>query len=82
MFLFLFLLVATFLFMGSEWVLYLLIFLSIIGGLSVFGVIGILYGPLVVTMFLTLARLYESHYEQTIGERLSRIIAPRTIDLP
>lgn len=60
----------------------LLIFLSIIGGLSVFGVIGILYGPLVVTMFLTLARLYESHYEQTIGERLSRIIAPRTIDLP
>lgn len=50
----------------------LLIFLSLIGGLSVFGVIGILYGPLVVTMFLTLSLLYETHYERTIGERFDR----------
>ncbi|MEQ9501262.1 MAG: AI-2E family transporter [Deltaproteobacteria bacterium] len=50
----------------------LLIFLSLIGGLSVFGVIGILYGPLVVTMFLTLSRLYETHYEATIGAWFDR----------
>ncbi len=33
----------------------LLVFLSIIGGLSVYGVLGIIYGPLIVTAFLTLS---------------------------
>lgn len=41
----------------------LLIFLSIIGGLSVFGIIGLLYGPLVVAIFLTLCEMYDSHYK-------------------
>lgn len=41
----------------------LLIFLSIIGGLSLFGVLGLFYGPLLVAFFLTLADLYHRRYK-------------------
>jgi len=40
----------------------LLVFLAIIGGMSVFGVLGIIYGPLIVTGFLTLSELYMNIY--------------------
>jgi predicted PurR-regulated permease PerM len=40
----------------------LIVFLSIIGGLSVFGVLGIIYGPLIMTAFLTLADIYKKNY--------------------
>ncbi len=39
----------------------LLIFLSILGGLQVFGVTGIFYGPLLVALFLTFAELHQQH---------------------
>ncbi|MFC1852562.1 AI-2E family transporter, partial [candidate division CSSED10-310 bacterium] len=41
----------------------LLVFLSILGGLSYFGILGILYGPLIVTFFITFAELYEQQYK-------------------
>ena len=41
----------------------LLVFLSIIGGLKLFGILGIIYGPLVMTAFLTLADIYHRSYE-------------------
>lgn len=41
----------------------LLVFLSIIGGLSVYGVLGIIYGPLVITAFLTLSDIYLKKYD-------------------
>ncbi len=41
----------------------LLVFLSLIGGLKIFGVIGIIYGPLIVTFFLTLTEIYHSSYQ-------------------
>ncbi len=44
----------------------LLVFLSIIGGLNMFGILGIIYGPLVVAMFLTLTEIYRTNY-QNIG---------------
>ncbi len=44
----------------------LLVFLSIIGGLSVYGVLGIFYGPLVVTAFLTLSDIYLKKYDRYI----------------
>jgi predicted PurR-regulated permease PerM len=44
----------------------LLVFLSIIGGLKLFGILGIIYGPLVVTAFLTLADIYESSYQRLV----------------
>jgi predicted PurR-regulated permease PerM len=44
----------------------LVVFLSIIGGLKLFGILGIIYGPLVVTAFLTLAEIYQASYQQMI----------------
>ena len=46
----------------------LLVFLAIIGGMSVFGVLGIIYGPLIVTGFLTLSDLYMNVYKITDDE--------------
>jgi predicted PurR-regulated permease PerM len=43
-----------------------LIFLSIFGGIGMFGVLGILYGPLIMALFLTLAELYEQRYKKRI----------------
>ncbi|MGD9259796.1 MAG: AI-2E family transporter [Desulfobacterales bacterium] len=45
----------------------LLVFLSIIGGLKLFGILGIIYGPLVVTAFLTLTDIYESSYRRLVN---------------
>jgi predicted PurR-regulated permease PerM len=42
----------------------LLVFLSIIGGLSVYGILGIIYGPLIITAFLTLSDIYLKRYGQ------------------
>ena len=44
----------------------LLVFLSIIGGLKLFGILGIIYGPLVVTAFLTLTDIYHSNYQSAV----------------
>lgn len=44
----------------------LLVFLSIMGGLKLFGIIGIIYGPLVVTAFLTLTDIYHASYQRLI----------------
>jgi predicted PurR-regulated permease PerM len=44
----------------------LVVFLSIIGGLKLFGILGIIYGPLVVMAFLTLAEIYQASYQQMI----------------
>lgn len=46
----------------------LLVFLSIIGGLSVYGVLGIIYGPLIVTTFLTLTEIYLKRYDSYVQE--------------
>ena len=40
----------------------LLVFLSIVGGLYMFGILGIIYGPLIVTFFLTLTDIYNTNY--------------------
>jgi predicted PurR-regulated permease PerM len=44
----------------------LLVFLSIMGGLKLFGILGIIYGPLVVTAFLTLNDIYQSSYQKQV----------------
>jgi len=44
----------------------LLVLFSIIGGLKMFGLLGIIYGPLVVTGFLTLTNMYHSTYRKMI----------------
>ncbi len=42
----------------------LMVFLAIIGGLSVYGILGIIYGPLIITAFLTLSDIYLKRYDQ------------------
>ncbi len=44
----------------------LLVFLSIMGGLKLFGILGIIYGPLVVTGFLTLTDIYYASYRKLV----------------
>lgn len=44
----------------------LLVFFAIIGGLKIFGIIGIIYGPLVATGFLTLAEIYRTSYQKLV----------------
>jgi predicted PurR-regulated permease PerM len=41
----------------------LVVFLSIIGGLNIFGILGIIYGPLIATAFLTLTNIYHTSYQ-------------------
>ncbi|MBI9075744.1 MAG: AI-2E family transporter [Desulfatibacillum sp.] len=44
----------------------LLVFLAIVGGLKLFGILGVIYGPLVVTFFLTLADIYRASYKEIV----------------
>ena len=44
----------------------LLVFFSIIGGLNIFGILGIIYGPLVTTAFLTLTDIYYTSYQELV----------------
>jgi len=42
----------------------LLVFIGIVGGIKLFGILGIIYGPLIITIFLTLAEIYRLEYQQ------------------
>jgi predicted PurR-regulated permease PerM len=44
----------------------LLVFLCIIGGLKLFGILGIIFGPLIATAFLTLTDIYYSSYQRLV----------------
>lgn len=44
----------------------LLVFIGILGGLKLFGILGIIYGPLIMTIFLTLAEIYRLEYKETM----------------
>jgi len=54
-----------------------LIFLSLLGGLAMFGLLGILLGPLIVAFFLAMVRIYERDFRAG-GERTLRPIEPRS----
>ncbi|MFH1156847.1 MAG: AI-2E family transporter [Pseudomonadota bacterium] len=41
----------------------LIVFFAIIGGLNIYGILGIIYGPLIVTLFLTLADIYFATFQ-------------------
>ncbi len=44
----------------------LLVFLAILGGLQLFGFLGIIYGPLIITVFLTMSDIYISNYNRYV----------------
>jgi predicted PurR-regulated permease PerM len=56
----------------------LLVFLAIVGGLHWFGILGIIYGPLVATAFLTLTDIYHSSYQDLV-EPARRSIPPPSV---
>jgi len=41
----------------------LIVFFAIIGGLKTYGILGIIYGPLIATLFLTLSDIYFSSFQ-------------------
>jgi len=41
----------------------ILVFIGILGGMKLFGILGIVYGPLIITVFLTLAEIYRLEYK-------------------
>lgn len=41
----------------------LVIFFAVLGGLKIYGILGIIYGPLIATLFLTLADIYFSSFQ-------------------
>ncbi len=47
-----------------------LVFIGILGGLSLFGILGLFYGPLSISLFLTLVGIYKEHY---------RVVAPALV---
>jgi len=44
----------------------LLVFLAILGGLKLFGFLGIIYGPLIITIFLTMSEIYVTNYNRYV----------------
>ena len=49
-----------------------LVFLSILGGIASFGILGLLYGPLIATAFLSLNELYREKYRTAFANRFVR----------
>jgi predicted PurR-regulated permease PerM len=41
----------------------LIVFFAIIGGLNLYGILGIIYGPLIMTLFLTLSDIYFTTFQ-------------------
>lgn len=44
----------------------LIVFFAIIGGLEVYGILGLIYGPLIITLFFTLAEIYFANFQVLI----------------
>jgi len=44
----------------------LVIFFAIIGGLKLYGILGIIYGPLIITLFLTLVDIYFASFQAIV----------------
>lgn len=54
---------------GSTGMSTLLLFFSLLGGLQLFGLIGLIYGPIIFAVTLVLARLYEIEFEDFIEQQ-------------
>ena len=47
----------------------LLVFLSVLGGLQVFGFLGILLGPLLVALFVSFLNFYREEFQTTLRNK-------------
>jgi predicted PurR-regulated permease PerM len=61
----------------------LLVFFSLLGGFDAFGPVGLLIGPLMMTVFLTLVSIYRDHYRPYLVGRDDQVALaatdPRTV---
>jgi len=46
----------------------LLAFISIFGGILAFGLIGVIFGPMLLVLFMTLLHVYELEYADMLGK--------------
>jgi predicted PurR-regulated permease PerM len=47
------------------------VFFSLIGGLHLFGLVGLIYGPLIFSIALVLFRLYENEFSEFLDSQNS-----------
>jgi len=47
----------------------LLTFLSVFGGIGMFGLVGVIFGPLILTLFFTFLHIYELEYDRVLHPR-------------
>lgn len=61
-------------FVGSHVKMHtLLVFLAIVGGMAMFGALGIIYGPLIATGFLTLSDIYLKEYRSGLDGKTQQL---------
>lgn len=58
-----------------------LVFFSIIGGISVFGLVGVVVGPMAVALFLTMVRFYRRDVRQSLAANDTTVIVGPESDL-
>jgi predicted PurR-regulated permease PerM len=44
----------------------LLMFLSVFGGIGMFGLVGVIFGPLILTLFFAFLHIYELEYDKVL----------------
>lgn len=47
----------------------LLVFFSTLGGLSVFGIMGFIVGPIIAALFLTVLKIYNEEFKNQLDKR-------------
>jgi len=47
----------------------LLMFLAVFGGIGAFGLIGVIFGPLILTLFFAFVHIYETEYDKVLHRR-------------
>ncbi|GAM72831.1 permease [Vibrio ishigakensis] len=57
---------------GSAGMSTLMIFFSLLGGLHVFGLIGLIYGPLIFAITLVLFNMYEEEFKDFLDQQDQR----------
>ncbi|NLS12743.1 AI-2E family transporter [Vibrio sp. SM6] len=62
-------LLRPFLMQGSAGMNTLLIFFSLLGGIQLFGLIGLIYGPLIFAITIVLFNLYEEEFQQFLDKQ-------------
>ena len=58
---------------GGEEMNSVMAFLAIIAGIQLFGILGLFYGPLIVTMFMTFIEIFQTRYRNLVRLDVPRV---------